>query len=84
MHRDPWECDDGAVLVAVEEPDTVVTPGGAFPDCIRIERTTPASCSDAGTTTEWWAPGVGLVKWEELNFYAGGPLTFRLVSYVVE
>ncbi len=84
VRRDPWECDDGAVVMALEEPNTVVTPAGAFSGCLRIERRTTVSCTDAGTTMEWWAPGVGLVKWEELNFYAGGPLTFRLVSYTVE
>ena len=32
---------------------------------------------------EWWAPNVGLVRWEELNFYAGGPIRFELISYAV-
>ena len=84
VHRDPWECDDDATVLAVEEPNTVVTPAGAFAHCLRVERRTPASCTDAGTMEEWWAPGVGLVQWEELNFYAGGPVTFRLVGYTVE
>lgn len=83
IHRDPWECDDGAEFTTVEEPDPIVTPAGTFHDCIRIERRTAANCTDAGTTFEWWAPGVGLVRWEELNFYAGGPVTFNLVDYSV-
>jgi len=84
VHRDPWECDDGATYVAVPEPDPVTTPAGTFRDCLRIERRTSATCTDAGTMYEWWAPGVGLVRWEELNFYAGGPLAFRLVAYDVD
>lgn len=81
VHRDPWECDDGATLTVFEEPDPIVTPAGTFNDCIRIERRTTASCTDAGTTMEWWAPGVGLVRWDELNFYAGVPVSYRLISY---
>ena len=83
VHRDPWECDDQATFIAVKETSPITTPAGTFHDCLRIERHTAASCTDAGTTFEWWAPGVGLVRWEELNFYAGGPLTFQLVSYSV-
>jgi hypothetical protein len=84
VHRDPWECDDGATVMAVEEPDPIVTPAGTFTGTIRIERRTTASCDDAGTMMEWWAPGVGLVRWDELNYYAGGPLSYLLVSYSVE
>lgn len=82
-HRDPWECDDGLTFRAVEEPNPVVTPAGTFENTLRIERMTTASCTDAGTMVEWWAPDVGLVRWEELNFYAGGPLTFYLTDYSV-
>ncbi len=39
------------------------------------------TCTDAGTTMEWWALGVGLVRWDELNFYAGTPIRFLLVDY---
>lgn len=82
-HRDPWECDDGATLTAVREPDPVVVPAGTFSGTLRVERRTTASCTDAGTMIEWWAPDVGLVRWEELNYYAGGPLVFELVDYSV-
>lgn len=83
VHRDPWDCDDDAEMVVVEETDTVITPAGTFRNLLRIERRTPASCADAGTMVEWWAPNVGLVRWEELNFYAGGPIRFELISYAV-
>lgn len=82
--HDPWECDDGATFGGQFDPEPVTTPAGTFEGTLRIERRTTASCTDAGTMVEWWAPGVGLVKWEELNFYAGGPLAFYLVAYDVE
>jgi hypothetical protein len=84
LRPDPWECDDGAEWAAVEETNPIETPAGTFVNTLRIERRTPASCTDAGTMMEWWAPGVGLVRWEELNFYAGGPVAFELVSYSVD
>lgn len=84
VHRDPWECDDGAqMVVAVVEPEPLVTPAGTFRACLRIERRSQASCTDAGTMVEWWAPGVGLVRWEALNYYAGGPIWFELTDYTV-
>jgi hypothetical protein len=79
--RDPWECDDGSEWVAETETEPITTPAGTFNNVLRLERRTSANCTDAGTTFEWWAPGVGLLRWEELNFYAGGPLTFNLTSY---
>ena len=82
-HRDTWECDDSSSWATVKEPNTIVTPAGTFSNCIRIERRSAAVCADAGTTFEWWAPGVGLVKWDELNSYVGGPLTIYLKSYKI-
>lgn len=83
VRPDLWECDDGAEWAAVEETNPIETPAGTFTNTLRVERRTPANCADAGTMMEWWAPGVGLVRWEELNFYAGGPVAFELVSYSV-
>lgn len=84
IHSDPWDCDDGAAWVAVVEPDPIVTPAGTYDGCLRLERRSTASCADAGTMIEWWAPGVGLVRWDELNFFAGGPLTYHLVRYSID
>jgi hypothetical protein len=36
-----------------------------------MERLAIVHCTDAGVIYEWWADNVGLVKWEELNFWAG-------------
>lgn len=81
VHRDNWECDDSAGCIAVRETDTIFTPAGKFTNCLRIERRTPIPCLDAGTIVEWWAPNVGLVRWDEMNYYVGGPLTIYLVGY---
>ncbi len=81
VRHDPWECDDGSQWSAVEEPNPITTPAGTFSHTLRIERRSAANCTDAGTMVEWWAPDVGLVRWEELNFYAGGPLAYELISY---
>lgn len=81
IRRDPWECDDGSEWVAVEETEPVETPAGTFTNTLRLERRSEANCADAGTMVEWWAPGVGLVAWDELNYYAGGPLRWSLTSY---
>lgn len=81
IHRSPFDCDDFLIFKAFIENSTIVTPAGNFNNCLRLERQTNSDCSDAGVMVEWWAPGVGLVKWEELNFYAGGPIVGHLVSY---
>jgi hypothetical protein len=79
-HHDPWECDDGAGFVAFAEDEPVTTPAGTFEGTVRVERRTDFPCTDAGTSVEWWAPGVGLVRWEEMNFWAGGPVVVHLTK----
>ena len=81
IRRDPWECDDGSEWVTLTETEPIETPAGTFTNTLRLERRSEANCADAGTMVEWWAPGVGLVAWDELNYYAGGPLTWSLSSY---
>jgi hypothetical protein len=83
VHRDNWECDDSASYIVIKETDTIITPAGKFTDCLRIERRSSIPCLDAGTIVEWWAPNVGLVRWDEMNFYVGGPLIIYLVDYNV-
>lgn len=48
----------------VGDPEDVTVPAGTFYDCYRIEftETTVASDTAVVTSTEWLAPGVGLVK----------------------
>jgi hypothetical protein len=81
IRHDPWECDDGSEWTAVREDESIETPAGTFHNTIRLERRSTATCADAGTMFEWWAPGVGLVRWEELNFWNEGTLAFELASF---
>lgn len=78
--HEPWECDDGSRWIVVREPEPIVTPMGRFTGTLRLERRSTATCDDAGTMREWWAPGTGIVMWEELNFFAGAPVTVWLVE----
>lgn len=80
MRRDPWECDDDSRWTVFEEEDPVITPAGHFTGTLRLERRSSANCTDAGTMQEWWAPGIGVIMWEELNFFAGGPVVVWLVD----
>jgi len=84
VRHEPWECDDGSEWTAVAEPNPITTPAGTFHNTLRLERRSAANCADAGTMMEWWARGVGLIRWEELNYYAGGPLTYELIGYSVD
>ncbi len=78
IHHEISECDKRMEVAVLLEEDPVVTPAGVFHNCLRIERREGTPCPDNGTMVEWFAPGVGLVKWEELNFFAGGPITIWL------
>jgi hypothetical protein len=74
--------------------DTLVVPAGRFDNCIRVEgEATLTLYADARSgyeeilinTTEWYAPGTGLVKLlreEPLNseVYAGGSVVYELKS----
>ncbi|MCZ6795736.1 MAG: hypothetical protein O7J95_19185 [Planctomycetota bacterium] len=75
--RDVDVCDDDREVVVVDRNAAVRTPAGVFEDCLEIAYGAPR-CYDAGTHREWWAPDVGLVKWEEDNI--GGPVTWTLQS----
>ncbi|UCG44069.1 MAG: hypothetical protein JSU73_05525 [candidate division WOR-3 bacterium] len=67
----------------VSGPEDVPVPAGVFHDCYRIEFTEQTGGSDTTTvfSSEWLAPGVGLVKkvigteTRELADYHIGPLT---------
>lgn len=81
VHRDPFTCDDFGVYHAEREEAAIVTPAGTFFNCLRIDGGGNPGCSDAGTTVEWWAAGVGLVKWEEMTFT--GPRYWVLKRYSI-
>jgi hypothetical protein len=69
------ECIDGSKLLLASRTDSVEVPAGAFRNVIRVDFRPP--CVDAGIVTEWFAPGVGLVKRIEDSF--AGPVVSELV-----
>ncbi len=79
----PWKatlsgaCAGGTVSRAAAT-DAVVTPAGTFADCVRFTRKL-----DCGRTrTEWFAPGVGLVRWSETGGGTEGVLVEAVVGGV--
>jgi hypothetical protein len=74
-------------------PERVVVPAGEFSRCLRVETTAVHSAIDGdGTLTgprvvfyysDWYAPGVGLVKTEQRNGDAAVVTTIELVRYTV-
>jgi hypothetical protein len=74
------------------KPERVVVPGGVFARCMRVETTAIHSgVDDHGAHTgpqvtyyysDWYAPGVGLVKTEQRGTDAVVIATIELVRYV--
>ncbi|MBI4602552.1 MAG: hypothetical protein HY721_11390, partial [Planctomycetes bacterium] len=81
IHRDPFDCDDGARLTAASRNDRVETPAGVFDGCLRLDfgEREGGSCDDAGKISEWWKPEVGLVRWTE--YWIGGVRSYVLESF---
>ena len=73
--------------------EQVVVPAGAFSRCIRVETTAIHSATDASGAqvgprvvyyySDWYAPGVGLVRTEQRNADAEVLATIELVSYAI-
>jgi hypothetical protein len=68
-------CNRGQTVLAGRE-ETVLTPAGKFEDSIRLDFQT--NCADAGVTSMWFAPDVGVIKWSSLNI--AGPVDHVLLS----
>jgi uncharacterized protein DUF3108 len=66
----PGVAMDRAEIVSVHE--TVVTPAGTFKDCVKVRETSGMSPS-APAEHRWYAPGIGLVKFEEMELVQYGP-----------
>jgi len=72
-------CVDGAKLRLVSRDESVSVPAGEFTHVVRVDWTT--SCRDAGISSEWFAPDVGLVRRVESSIT--GPVVSELVDAVV-
>lgn len=78
VHADPFICDDSVWYRATLETEPIVTPAGTFFGCLRIEPL-QKRCADAGTVREWWAPGLGMVRWQTDNI--AGYVDYVLTEY---
>ena len=75
------------------EPEPVVVPAGEFPRCVRVETTAVHLAIGAGGEpigprfvyyySDWYAPGVGLVKTEQRSPGAEVLATIELVTYEI-
>lgn len=69
-------CLDGAKLVLAARDEVVRVPAGEFHNVVRVDWRT--ECVDAGITSEWFAPGIGLIKRVEASI--AGPVVSELVE----
>ena len=70
------DCVDGSKVTIASRTEHVNVPAGSFDGVIRVDYASP--CVDAGILSEWFAPGVGLIKRTEQSF--AGPMTSELVT----
>jgi hypothetical protein len=70
------DCVDGSRLVLASRNEVVKVPAGEFTRVVRVDFRSP--CVDAGITSEWFAPGVGLVRREETSL--AGTVVSELVQ----
>lgn len=71
------DCEDGVTLTMAAKDEVVSVPAGEFRDVIRIDRQR-LLCADAGIVSEWFAPGVGLIRRVEESI--AGPVTSELTE----
>jgi len=69
-------CIDGAHLTIWDRHATVTVPYGQFENVVVVRWET--GCADGGITVEYFAPGVGLIRREELSF--SGSRVWELVA----
>jgi hypothetical protein len=70
-------CLAGARLTIGARDEVVTVPAGEFHNVVRVDYS-GSQCADAGITTEWFAPGVGLVRRSETTI--AGALISDLVT----
>jgi hypothetical protein len=69
------DCVSGAKLTLAARDETVHVPAGEFTHAVRVDFSSP--CVDAGITSEWFAPAVGLVRRQEASI--AGPVVSELI-----
>jgi hypothetical protein len=59
------DCIGGAKLTLASRGEAVSVPAGEFERVVRVDWV--SSCADAGIMSEWFAPGVGLIRRDEAS-----------------
>lgn len=72
-------CNRGKSRIA-EKNLTVTVPAGTFENVIRVDFF-DLNCADAGVTSHYYAPGVGLIKWKYLTI--AGPQYYEFTQGTV-
>ena len=68
-------CNYGDVVIGAKNV-VIVTPAGKMDNCTRLDLRT--SCSDAGVTSIFFKPGIGIVRYTELNI--AGLVTWNMTK----
>jgi hypothetical protein len=74
------DCIAGAKVTLASRGETLSVPAGEFDRVVRVDWA--SACADAGIASEWFAPGVGLIRRDELSF--AGIVTSELVRAELE
>ena len=69
------DCISGSKALLASRTEVVKVPAGQFSNVVRVDYR--SSCADAGLDSEWFAPGVGLIRRAENSF--AGPVISELV-----
>jgi hypothetical protein len=70
------DCVSGSKVVVASRTEAIRVPAGEFRNVVRLDFASP--CADAGITSEYFAPGVGLVRRDESSF--AGPIVSELLK----
>ncbi len=70
------QCIDRSEMTLASRKESIQVPAGSFRDVIRVDF--GSMCLDAGIVSEWFAPGVGLVRRVETSF--AGPIVSELAQ----
>jgi hypothetical protein len=73
------DCVSGSKVVLARRTEVVTVPAGTFEGVVRLDFSSP--CADAGIESEWFAPGVGLIRRQESSF--AGPVVSQLVRAAI-
>ncbi len=63
----------------VSDSESVMTPAGVFDNCLHIRKT-----NDRATYDIWYAPGVGMVRFDDSDGNPAAPSSYLLTEYKVE